>query len=136
MATISNNDIARSIYFGSKDKAGAELQAYYKNVVQFLFRKKLLSKSKEILLILRKIINKEEGIIDAKVLSVEKLYHETKEDLVHLLKKRYHAREVILKEKYDQVLLGGMRIEVNDEVIDLTIKNKLGQLQEYLISKV
>jgi len=34
--------------------------------------------------------------------------------------------------KVDEKLLGGFRIEVNDEVIDLTLKNKAEKLQEHL----
>ena len=40
--------------------------------------------------------------------------------------------QVIFKEKIDEKLLGGFRIEVNDEVIDLTLKNKIFKLEEYL----
>ncbi|OGI68483.1 ATP synthase F1 subunit delta [Candidatus Nomurabacteria bacterium RIFCSPHIGHO2_01_FULL_42_15] len=132
MTVISNNDIARAIYSGAKEKHGHELSLYQKNVVNFLFRKRLLSKAPEILSQLRKIINKEEGRIIAKVSSVEKLSHKIKEDLTHSLKKRYSAKEVILEEKLDEKLIGGIKLEVNNEVIDLSVKNKIGKLQEHL----
>ena len=41
-------------------------------------------------------------------------------------------RRFIFNEVLDEKLLGGFKIEVNDEIIDLTIKNKLEKLQEYL----
>ena len=59
MATISNNDIAQAIYLNFKDKIGDELALSLKDVVNFLHRKRLLNKSKDILLRLNKIINKE-----------------------------------------------------------------------------
>ncbi len=132
MAKISNNDIARAIYLSTKGKTGAQLGEALKNTTQFLSQRRLLSKSGEILGILKKIINKEEGVVVAVVSSVEKLSHKTKEELISFFKKRYQAKEVILEEKLDSRVLGGMRIEVNDEVLDLTVKNKIGQLQEYL----
>lgn len=132
MTSIRNNEIARAIYLSTEGKTGSSLAKSLSDVVNFLYRKRLLSKSKEILEILRKIINQEEGILIAKVISFKKLQEETKKDLTHLLKKRYSAKEVIFEEKLDEKLLGGMRIEVNNEVIDLTIKNKIWQLQEYL----
>ncbi len=130
--TVTNNDIARAIYLYTKDKTGTHLKESLQNVIKFLVRQRLLSKSKEILELLNKIINKEEGIVSAKVSSVEKLNSKTSEGLIHFLKKRYEAKDVVFEEKLDSGLLGGLRVEVNDEVMDLTMKNKIGQLQEYL----
>ena len=39
---------------------------------------------------------------------------------------------MVLKESLDAGLLGGFRIEVKDEVIDLTSRNKLRKLQAHL----
>jgi F-type H+-transporting ATPase subunit delta len=133
MATITNNDIARSIYLGAKEKSSHELSLYFKNVVQFLSRRHLLSKTGDILEKLQKIINQEENKIIVKISSAEKLGEKTKEQLISNLKKRYAVKEVILVENLDKRLLGGMRLEINDEVIDLSIKNQLKKLQEYLI---
>jgi len=117
MSTATNNDIARAIYL-------------------FLVRKGLLSKSKDILSHLDKMINDEKGRVVAKVSSKDNLSEGIKKELTHFLTKRYSANEVSLVSNIDEKLLGGFRIEVNNEVIDLTIKNKIGKLQEYLISNV
>ncbi len=140
MTVISNNDIARAIYLVLKDnhlealppsggKAGK-----YDRIVKFLYRKKLLSKTSFILSQLRKIINQEAGRIIAKVSSAKTLNHQTKIRLENILKKRYSAKEVVLVEIVNEKLLGGLKIEVNNEVIDLSIKNKIEKLQEHLIS--
>ncbi len=132
MTTISNNDIACAIYLASKDKTGVHLESTLHNVVKFLARKHLLLKKDAIILQLRKIINDEEGIVAARVSSAKKLKEEIKRDLIHFLKKRYTAKEIYLSEEVEEKLLGGVRIEVNNEVIDLTLKNKIAKLQEYL----
>lgn len=130
MATTTNNDIARAIYLSSKD--GGHTPQFYKNVTQFLVRKRLLPKAKDILLHLNKIINEGEGRIEAKVSSKSELDGETKKELINSLSKRYSAKDVVLHTHLDERLLGGFRVEVDDEVIDLTIKNKIGKLQEHL----
>lgn len=132
MTTLTNKDIAGAIYLSTKNKNGKELSETLQNVTKFLARWRLLSKSEEILGLLNKIINKEGEIINVKVSSVDKLNHKTKEDLIHFSKKRYGAKDVILEERLDSRLLGGLRMEINDEVMDLTVKNKIKQLQEYL----
>lgn len=133
MSAISNNDIARAIYLLTKGKGHVEQADISKKVIKFLFRRRLLSKAPQILSQLGKIINKEESRVEAKVLSVEKLNHQMKLHLEQALKKRYSAKEIVLNESLDARLIGGLKIEVNDEVIDLSIKNRIEKLQEYLI---
>ena len=136
MATLSNNDIARAIYLVSKEKTHAELHEVNNKVVKFLARRRLLSKSKDILERLDKIINYESGKIIVKIFSARKLTEEIKNELVTFLKKRYKIKEVVLTETLDEKLLGGIKIEINDEIIDLTAKNKIKKLQEHLIRKI
>jgi F-type H+-transporting ATPase subunit delta len=130
MTAISNNNIAEAIYLAAKDSK-EEVQ-FFKKVVHFLVRKRLLSKSKEILLHLNKIINDVEGKIMVKVSSQRKLNENSKKEIIQVLSRRYGEKNIILEEKLDEKLLGGFKIEAKDEIIDLTIKNKLGKLQEYL----
>ena len=134
MTIISNNNIARAIYLATEGKNDAEQSLIFPKVIQFLFRRRLLSKAPDILLHLNKIINGEEGRIVAKISSRDNLNEKIKRELAHALTKRYSAKEVVLSEVLDKKLLGGFKVEINDEVIDLTIKNKIGKLQEYLIS--
>ena len=135
MTTLSNNDIARAIYLISKDKTHLELHDVINKVVKFLIRKRLLSKTGDILDRLNKIINQENEKIVVKVLSAKKLKEKIKKELVFFLRERYKAEEIIFMETIDEKLLGGIRVEVNDEIIDLTVKNKIKKLQEYLIRK-
>ena len=136
MATLSNNDIAHAIYLVSKEKTHAELHEVNNKVVRFLARRRLLSKSPDILERLNKIINHEAGRIVVKVQSAKKLKEEMKNELITFLKKRYKVKEVVLTEILDEKLLGGIKIEINDEIIDLTAKNKIKKLQEHLIRKI
>ena len=135
MSNISNTDIAQTIYQLSKEKNGDDT-ATLKNVIKFLVRKRLINKTEGILRSLDKIINKEKGIIEAKVTGAKKISDEIKKEIIRTIKKRYLANDVILEEKLDSKLLGGVRIEVGDEVADLSVKNKIGKLQDYLIRKI
>ena len=133
MATVSTNKIAEAIYLALKDKNATEQKNTFRSVVEFLSRKRLLAKSSEILAHLGKIINKEKGVTLVKVYSAQKLEHKAKAHIVDNLKHRYSSKDIVLEEVLDEKLLGGMRLEIDDEVIDLTLKNKINKLQEYLI---
>ena len=65
---------------------------------------------------------------------VSRLSDAAKAELVETLKKKYHAKEVSITEKVDARVLGGMKIQVGDEVYDSSIQNSLSQLQEVLLN--
>lgn len=135
MTTISNNDIARAIYLSTLGKTDDQQATLLKRTTKFLARHRLLGKSQTILTQLGKVINAENGIVEAKVFSAETLTDKVKKNLIQILTKRYSAKGVTILEKIDEKLLGGVRIEVNDEVLDMTLKNKVGKLKEYLIEQ-
>jgi F-type H+-transporting ATPase subunit delta len=137
MSTASNNNIAEAIYLVSKDHHNhADQSLFFKKVIQFLVKKRLLTKAPDILSRLSKIINDKEGRIVAKVSSKGNLNEKIKEHLTHSLAKRYSAKEVSIVSNLDEKLLGGFKIEVGDEVMDLTIKYKVDKLQDFLIKSV
>lgn len=132
MNRASDNQIAEAIFLETRGKTGVALAQSLANTVRFLARKRLLGKKNNILRKLERTINKDLGVVKAKVLSPRELSHEAKSSITHALKKRYDAKDVFLEEKIDEKLLGGIRVEVNDEVIDLSLKNRMNQLQTYL----
>jgi len=136
MATISNNDIARAIYLSSKDKSATEQSALLSKITQFLFKRRFLSRSPDILVRLDKMIDEAEERIVVHISSKQPLPENIKKEIAQILKERYFAKKAILIENLDEKLLGGFKIEVNDEVIDLTIKNKVEKLQEYLTKSI
>lgn len=134
MATLSTKHIAQAIYESAKNKSGAELESALANVVVFLAKKNLLSKTSEILKHLEHAQDTDQHILRAKILSKTPLSKDITDKLTETLKKKYAVRDVILKPKEDLSLIGGIRIETNDEVIDLSLKNKLNQLQTHLLT--
>ncbi|MBK5215483.1 MAG: F0F1 ATP synthase subunit delta [Candidatus Pacebacteria bacterium] len=134
MATISINNIASAIYESSIGKDGAELDDIMKKAVSVISQKNLLSKSKEIIIQLEKIVDKKEGTIRAKISSKIKLNEKITNEIEDFIKKRYSAKKIVLEFEIDDKLLGGIKIEVGDEIIDTTLKNKIKKLQNYLIT--
>ena len=93
-----------------------------------------MGKKEEILKALEKIVNKENGILKAKITTEIKLNEEIVKEIEEFIKKKYKAKEVILELKEDKELLGGIKMEIEDEIIDATLRNKIKQLQTYLIT--
>ncbi len=131
MATLSFKNIAQGIYEGAKEHKNST--SYFQNVLKFLAKRKLVSKAPQILEELKKIVNKENGILEAKVSTASRLGATERYELIQELKKRYKAHDINLTEVIKESLLGGMKVEVGDEVIDLSTKGKILKLKTYLM---
>jgi len=134
MREISNNDIAHSIYLSLLEKKGEDLSWANKRVVDFLYRRGLLSQSENILESIINIINKKEGKVVAKISGAEPLSAKNKTELSHILKERYSAKEVLFEESSNKALIGGWKIEARGEIIDTTLRAKIKKLQTSLIN--
>lgn len=133
MKVRSLKTVAEAIYETTHGKTGAELSTALSNVVSFLDTHQLLGKSKEILSLLEQNIDMKEHIVRAKVttaLPLSKKFHDELEDN---LKKRYKAKEIEIDTVENKNIINGIKIEVGDEIIDLTLAHRLHQLQTHLI---
>lgn len=133
MTKVSSKNIAETIYELTKGKTGLELERVLSQVKNYLVEKRLLNRAPDILKKLTAIINKAEGIVEAKITSSKKLDAHKLQAIEGLLSDRYKAKKVLAFEKEDKGMLGGVKIEVGDEVIDMTYRNKIAQLQNFLI---
>lgn len=133
MATIYINNLARAIYESSKNKDVKDLDVISQKAIKLILKKHLMSKSKEILIKLEKLVDKNEEIVRVRVSSRAQLEKEIINEIEDFIKKRYKAKNTVLEFKIDTKLLGGIKLEVEDEVIDMTLKNKVNRLKEFLI---
>mgnify|MGYP001344886739 CR=1 FL=1 len=134
MAKIYTKNLAQAIHEMTKGKTGHELDTALSNVLDFLVQKRMLRKTPEILKKLEEIINKEDGVVKVNITYRESPSKKISEEIEEILKKRYKAKKMLVEVNEDKEMLGGIKIEVGDEVIDLTLKNKINQLQNYLIT--
>jgi F-type H+-transporting ATPase subunit delta len=134
MAKIKVNNLAEAIYESLKEKEGASFDNTINNIVILLGEKNLLGKKDLILNRLQKIIDDDEKIVRAKVSSKNKIIDKNIKEIEEFIKKKYKAKEVTIEQIENKKLLGGIKIEIGDEILDMTLKNKLHQLQNYLIT--
>ena len=133
MAKISTKNIALTIHQLTRNKEGKELEEILIKITAYLAQKRFLGQAPEILRQLNAIINKAKGIVEAEITYKNKLQPETEAKIIEFLKKRYQAKTIAVTASEDRKILGGLKIEAQDEVMDLTLRNKLNQLQDYLI---
>jgi F-type H+-transporting ATPase subunit delta len=134
MAKVSIKKITETIHEAVAGKKGNELKSAVNGVVELLAQKNLLSKGSEILARLEKMLDADSNTLRAKLISQQPLTRAELKLISETLKQRYESEDVVFDLKEDTTLLGGVRIEVNNEVIDLSLKNKVEQLRDNLLA--
>jgi F0F1-type ATP synthase delta subunit len=133
MAKISPKNIAQAIYEATEGKPVGEVAEVLKRTVAMLARKRVIGQAEEVVKALEDILDKKTNTVRARVISSQKLGTKEKNDIEEDIKQRYKAGKVVSEFFENGELLGGVRVEVGDEVLDNTYKNKLGQLEKHLI---
>ena len=132
MRKTSPKQIAEAIYKAAEGKSKADVEVILKRAVAILGRKGILSRSEEIIGRLQNILDKKEGVVRARIFSSKKLPSEEKNKLEKEIKERYGAEKVVSQFFENEELLGGVRFEVGDEVLDATYRSKLRKLEKFL----
>lgn len=134
MSKFSIKNLAYAIYEASKNKTGDELDIVIKNTVKLIEKKQLTSKIDKILETLEEIIDKENKTLKLKLISKHKLPDKLEKEIGDYIKKKYKVDKLIIQRKEKAKILGGIIIEVGDEILDATLSNKIHKLQTYLIA--
>lgn len=135
MAKISFKNLAIALENATEGKNAKELEKIGKDLAVFLRSKKLLGQSEEILKELQKTIDKKKGIVRMKVKTAHSFPENKRKDLEEKIKEKYQAKHIESEYFEEKNLLGGVKIEVGEDVMDMTYRNKLKQLEKHLINK-
>lgn len=121
--------IAQTTFDALKEAQTTEQEAHIlESTVKILKDKGKMNHADGILFALKDLFDKERGVVKAHITVQTRLSDKEKVELRTMLKQKYNASDVVLIEKVDERILGGIRIKVGEEVYDATIKNKLAGL--------
>ncbi|MDN7241783.1 F0F1 ATP synthase subunit delta [Planococcus sp. N028] len=80
-----------------------------------------------------RLANEEQGIADAKVFSVRPLSEEERTSVSSVFAKKVGKQALRIENIIDPSLIGGMRIQIGNQIYDSSISSKLERLQRQLI---
>lgn len=99
--------------------------------VRLLANRKDISKADKIISAFVQHCNAEDNLVEVSVTSAAPLTNQARETIVNRLKRSLN-REVILVERVDPSLMGGVVIRYGDTVVDGSVRDKLEQLKSAL----
>ena len=122
----SPQQYAQALYESLKDAKDADL--VFRNFYGLLVRNNDLKLLSKIIEKIEEIDKKERGVIEVKVSSVKKLDSNVIEKLQQII-----GKKTDIKEEINPSLIGGLKIQIGDLLIDGSIKAKLNKLRQSLI---
>jgi ATP synthase F1 delta subunit len=129
---ITVNQYAKSLYAATKDKSQKEMDGLISSLVKILAKNRQIKLSSKISKKFQEISNKENGIVEALVVSARKLDEKTLKNIESFVKDKYAAKKIVLENKIDEKIKGGMIIQIGDEILDGSIANQLKMLKNNL----
>lgn len=112
------------------DKVSSTTNAF----IEIIVRKGRESEIVAMVSAFRKLYNEQSGIVEVEITTASELGAEQKDKLSKSLESRT-GKKVILSERVDPSVRGGIRARIEDTVIDGTIQYKLEQLRNTLLTK-
>ncbi|HRY82805.1 MAG TPA: ATP synthase F1 subunit delta [Candidatus Moranbacteria bacterium] len=130
---ITATQYAKTLYEMTEKKSQKEIDNVMENFVKVLAKNNQLKFKKNIIAKFEEIYDRENGIVTAQVVSREKLESGMIKKITDFLKSKYKAKEVVVENKIDENIKGGIIIKVGDEVLDGSVINQLNNLKKMLV---
>ena len=125
---------AKTLYELASGKNKSEIDSIATSFAKLLAKNNRLKMTPAIIEKFGNIWNRENGILEADVESAYPLNDEISGKITKEIKEKYGAKEVILNNKINKDIKGGIIIKIGDEVIDRSVKKQLKMLKQALAS--
>ena len=129
---ITSAQYAKSLYEATLEKSHSEVDVLVSNFVKVLAKNGQMRLMREILRKFETVSNMKNGIVVAEVSSCEKLSAEMIEKLTKFIKVKYQAEKVVIENRVDEKIQGGVIVKVGDEIFDASVKGQLKKMRNVL----
>ena len=131
---VTPTQYAKTLYKLTLDKSQSEASAVISEFAKLLAKKNQAKLLPKIIEKFNGIWNKNNGIVEAEIITREKLSDELRNKLRNYVSNKYKAKEVLINNIENESLKGGIIIRVGDEVMDGSVVGQLNKLKKVLIS--
>jgi F-type H+-transporting ATPase subunit delta len=130
---ITESQYAITLYELTLDKTQKDIDSAVLGLAEILHKKNQMRLLPRVIEKFNHIWNKNNGIVEAEVISREELSNELRNKLRNYLSNKYKAKEVVLNNIISESIKGGIIIRVGDEVLDGSVERQLNKLRNSFI---
>jgi len=126
----SNNQYAVALFHAVEGLRGEKLGKALQAFAELLVRDHKLKRANKIIEEFVKYGKKQSGIVEIEIISAKELDSHT---LAHIKSSFGKKEKVESVEKIDKSLLGGVKVKLEDKIVDASLKTQLNKLKQSLI---
>ena len=123
---------AKTLYEVTKDKDQKEIDIVVSGFFKLLVKNGQFNLAKKIIAKFESFWNEKKGIIEVEVITRAEMGKENLVRVEEYIKGKYEAKEVLINNKVDEKINGGIIIKVEDEILDGSVANQLKMLKNNL----
>ena len=129
---ITSKQYAQTLFGITDGKSKSEIEKSVLNFARYIYRKRELKLAEKIIEQFAAIYNKEKGIVEAEVITREKMDEVLEKKMKQFVREKYEAKEVVLKNIINKNIKGGLVLKVGDEILDGSVRGRLNELNKIL----
>jgi F-type H+-transporting ATPase subunit delta len=129
----SANQYAKTLLELTDGKTERETSDVVKKFAEVLKKDGQMKNAAKITEKFSEIYNAKHGIVEAQVITKDKIGESEMKKIKSYVKEKYDAKEVIASNIIDEKIKGGVIIKVGDEVLDASISAQLKRLERELV---
>ncbi|HAT73983.1 MAG: ATP synthase subunit delta [Candidatus Moranbacteria bacterium GW2011_GWF2_36_839] len=130
---ITATQYAKSLYEVTREKSQSEIGVVTENFVKVLAKNRQAKLAVKIIKKFEELYNKENGIAEVEAISSRKLEADQIGQIEKFIKEKYSAREVLINNKIDENIKGGIILKIGDEIMDASVERQLRELKKSLV---
>jgi F-type H+-transporting ATPase subunit delta len=127
---ITAKQLAETLFELTDKKSESEAKKNILQFTDFIVRKKKLKELGKIIENFGRYYNQENSIIEAEVITAEKIEAKTLKSISNYIKMNYKVDKIMLRNEIDKKIKGGFVLKVNDEIWNASVKGKLEALKK------
>lgn len=129
---ISIKQYAQTLFELTDGKSEQEISDVVKSFSGQLKKDGQMKNAGKIMEKFSQLYNQAHGIVEAMVITKEALRKDAEGRIENLIKEKYSAKEVIIENKIDEKIRGGIIIRIGNDVMDGSVETQLKKLKNIL----
>jgi F-type H+-transporting ATPase subunit delta len=130
---VTASQYANTLYELTDGKSKQEVDGVIAGFLKVVQKNNQLKMAGKIIEKFNAIYNQKNGIVEAEITSREMLDEDVSNKLRNYVSTKYKAKEVVLINKIDDQIKGGIIIKVGDEILDASVANRVAMLKKELV---
>lgn len=129
---INSMQYAKSLYELTENKSRRDVDNIIVKFTELLKKNNQLKMADKIIAKFNDLYNQKHKIVEAEAITARELENSQISKIERYIKDKYKAKEVIIKNKIDENLKGGIVIKIKDEILDASVGGKINRLKSVL----